>query len=195
MSGVDYVAWILDALERKPHLSRLGLAKHIGKHPSWVTHVLAKKREMRTSELDAVQRYLGEPHPGILTGIIPLTIVGRIGTAWYEPGEAPQSDLKVAPVLSFEGQQVAYLADHGYPGLPDGSVIIASPISERAKIKKGTSVIEQRERAGLINLRLARYVGGIGKPIAIAIEARMPVTAPELFAARPFPATHRLPNT
>lgn len=196
MAEVDLIDWIVDALERKPHLNRKGLALHLGKDPAWSTLVLGRRRALKAVELAKVEQYLGELHPRATSGFVPLPIVGRIGRGWYDPSDMPRSDLKVAPVLSFaDGAQVAYLVEDGYPRLPPGSVIVASPITARSKVNRGAAIVEQHERAGLINLRLGRYLGpvsGLGTAVAVVIEARIPPTDPHLFLTRP--AAHRRPE-
>lgn len=176
--AVDYVTWVKDALRRNPHLSQSGLARHLNRDRAVISLMLQGKREIKARELDLIEAYLGEPRPDRQGVAAPtVAVVGRIGAAWYEAGEAPEVDNgRVSPVLSrTDMRQVAYRLDRPVMGWPAGSVIVAAPIERGVKPVAGQTVILRRERAGLENLTLAAVGDGEGTPVAIAIEVRIPL--------------------
>lgn len=175
--AVDYIAWIKDTLNKKPHLNQSGLARHLGRDRSVITMILRGDREIKASELDKIEAYLGEPRPdrqGVAAAHV--AIVGRLGVAWYEVGAAPGvGNRLVSPDLSRpDVRQIAYLMDSPLLGYPAGAVVIAVPV-ERGKPMAGGVVVVRRERAGLENLILARADEAGGTVVAVAIEVRVPV--------------------
>lgn len=51
--------WIKVVLKQKPHLSRSGLARHMGRHRSVVTKMIQGDRSIKVSELPIIEAYLG----------------------------------------------------------------------------------------------------------------------------------------
>lgn len=173
----DYIAWIKDVLRRKPHLSQAGLARQIGRDKSAVNLMLAGKRQIKAAEIEQIAIYLGEPPPGRTAPASEFVpIVGRLGPAWYEPGQMPAVHGVVAPVLARRDvRQIAYLLDSPAAGLPQGATIIAYEIDRSHKPDLGQMVVVQRERGGLVGTTLARMGTPDvkdGTPIAIVIEVR-----------------------
>lgn len=175
--AVDYVAWINDALKRKPHLSQAGLGRHLGRDRSVITMLLRRERAIKVEELDKIADYLGEPPPGHgmpMAAFAPC--VGRIGTAWYEPGQAPPSTRRVAPVLERPDlRQESYEVDARVMDVPAGSILLVAPIDRNVSPRDGDLVVIRRTRAGLENVTLSRAGDTTDEVIALVLEVRIPV--------------------
>ncbi|MBS0242354.1 MAG: helix-turn-helix transcriptional regulator [Proteobacteria bacterium] len=172
----DYPLWIREVLQRKPHLSQTGLARHLNQHPSIVTQILKGKRRIMAVELDEIAAYLEELPPGRQLQSPSVPVIGRIGNAWYEDGHQEAHAPLVSPALSHKHvRQVAYLIDQATLDFPAGSVLVAKPIADGERIIGGQLIVVRRERSGLFNLALERAGSGeaSGTPVAIAIELRI----------------------
>lgn len=174
--AIDYVAWIRESLERNPHLSRAGLARHLNRDRAVISLMLQGKREIKARELSAIEGYLGVPRPDRQGVAAPtVEVIGRCSAAWYEEGTAPEVRMQVSPVLSRSNvRQVGFILDVPMLGYPAGAVVIAVPV-ERGKPIEGNVVVVTRERSGLVNTTLARAGEVEGTVVAVAIEVRVPV--------------------
>ncbi len=175
--SVDYVAWIEDVLKRKPHINQAGLARHLGRDRSVVTMILRRERALKPAEIDKISEYLGEPPPGHGLPMAEFApAVGRIGTAWYEPGQAPPSNRRVAPVLERpDVRQEAYEVDARVMDIPAGSVLIVAPLARNVVARDGDLVVVRRTRAGLENVTLSRVGESKDEVLALVLEVRIPV--------------------
>lgn len=175
--AVDYIRWIEDTLRKKPHLTQSGLARHLGRDRSVIVMIRKGKRSLKADEIAKIADYLGEPPPGHgLPSQTYVSVVGRIGTGWYEPGDIPTSDRKVAPVLERDDvRQEAYEVDTRVMDVPAGSVLIATPIERGNGARDGSLAVIRRSKAGLTNLSLGHVGDDDGEPIAVVIEVRIPV--------------------
>lgn len=184
---MDYITWVKDALARKPHLSQSGLARHLGRHRAVISKLLQGDRLIKAHELEKIADYLGEPIPGrrgpAAPGAAPtVQVVGRIGPAWYERGTRPTGDDR--RVYGLMGQQYEGWSLTGYEletpaaGVPAGSILIAGAIDRTHRAPPGSWVICEQDRSGLVNLCVAKVSDDElpGKPIAVVIEARVPMT-------------------
>lgn len=183
---MDYITWVREALDRKPHLSQSGLARHLGRHRAVISKLLQGERQIKALELEKIADYLGEPIPGrkgqAAPGTAPLVpVVGRIGNAWYERGSRPTHEARSVYGLTapqWQGWSLsAYDLDVPVDDLPAGATVIAGAVDRAHRPAKGNLVVCERDRSGLVNLMVARVSDDElpGKPIAIVIEARIPL--------------------
>ncbi len=180
--AVDYVAWIEDALRRKPHLSQAGLARHLGRDKSVISMIRRGTRRLKADEISIVADYLGESPPTEdVVGTSYAPVVGRVGAAWYEPKQIPMSAGKVAPILDWMHlRQEAYVVDTRVMDIPEHSVLVVTPIKEigTGRAKAGDLVVIKRTLAHLQNLTLARFGETQDEVLALVLEVRMTVYWP-----------------
>lgn len=165
---MDYIKWINDALERKPHLNQSGLARHLNRHRSVISMMLSGSRRIKADELERIAAYLGEPLPysdkALTAKKVTASVAGVIDRAWRDTSDGSPQHVVVVPSWSDipSGTDIFLVeADEAALLIRMGDLIFARKPSADRAIPNDALVIVARHKSTLVNFQFATTNNGL----------------------------------